>query len=235
MRRAWLRHGRRWVGLALFALCLVPPAALLVFGPGLESLRLERGWAWAWELPGPLPWFLLGLYPLSGLLVMADLPALWRWRRAACVAIALGAVLLLGFGLLCAGIHAKPRISWQRRIAHLEDPGVFEKAAIVAHGRLELAAWLWAVPHGGGSWKRVSEPWGYPPCTWPLEVRKADGAPRYLLVDSEGRASALLDLSRTPTWSDPGWRVDRQLPRIEDLRREFGGDLSAVALWEDWD
>jgi hypothetical protein len=211
---------------------MLPPAVLL-FDPGFESLRLARGWAWVWEMPGPLPWCFLGFYPVAAALVLPDLPALWRWRQAACITIAAGALLLWGFGLLLAGASVYASRYEQRRIVHLEDPGVYERAAIVAHGHSSLHAWLWAKPRGGGSWQRVSEPLDYPPCTWPLEVRKAEGKSRYLLVDSEGRASALLDLSRTPFRPYDDWQVDGQLPPIEDLRREFGEDLTALA--DDWE
>jgi hypothetical protein len=53
-------------------------------------------------------------------------------------------------------------------------------------------------------------------------VRKAEQTARYLVVDSEGRASALLDLTGGMATE---WAVLSDLPPVATLQLEFGGGI----------
>jgi len=192
------------------------------FGVHVDSLRFRPGWAWTWELPGIMPWLPFVLYPLAAILVLMWFSRnVWPRSRLGCAFFGVAGLLLLTVGFLISAAYAYERLRLERRIVHLEEPGVYEAAAVVAYGRWELAAELWARKPHVMNWERISES-HYPPCIWPFELRQARQAARYLVVDSEVRASALFDFTDTP----PHWR---NLPSLQDLRTEFGQDLTEVA------
>ena len=224
-----------WTGLFLLALCLVVPVYLYAAGPVGWNLRFVRGLSWTWELPGPLPYVVILLYPSAALLLLPDLSALGRRHKLLVGALVLTGVPVLGFAGLIGGGFVAVRLqsNLDYRIVHLEDPGFYERAVIEASGRTQLSAGLWAVRPKGDGFEFVSEPYDYPPCDWPFEVRKSPHGPRYLIVDSGLRACAVLDLTEECRHFMDYWQVLHWLPPFEELRREFGEDISAPEWWED--
>jgi hypothetical protein len=108
------------------------------------------------------------------------------------------------------------------RFVQLVDPGVYERAVIEARGQGELYVDLWVVRPGSDEFELIMRGC---PCDWPFEVRQSPRGPRYLIVDARLRAGSLLDLSTdTPSV--------RENPSIEELRSEFGEDITAIATWD---
>ena len=214
------RRIRRRIGLVLLGLCFAVPGWFIVSGPRVWNLRLEPWLSWTWELPGPLLYVVILLYPAAVLVFLPEIFDALRRGRALPVLMGLG----VG-GLLClAGMMSAAVIirysSKGLRIVQLEDPGVYERAVIQASGCKEsLYVFLWLVPGGGDEFELIASGcW----CDWPFEVRQSPHGPRYLIVDAGLRAGTLVDLStETP--------IVREKPDIEELRSEFGEDITAIA------
>ena len=226
------RRFRRRSGLALLALCLAFPVYYLL---ALQmKWFLVRGLAWSWELPSPLPWVLFLVYPVAVFLLLPDYAALRKRSKALArvVLVVAGPVLVIG-GLLSGVIAVGSLLTGGGRIIHLEDPGVYVRAVIWAMGNTDLDADLWVVRREEGWFERWSEV-GYDAyCDWPFEVRKSPGRPRYLVVDSRLRVTALLDLTVVDTGPEAHWRSRWSFQPLEELRREFGEDLSELAKRDD--
>jgi hypothetical protein len=204
---------RRRIGLVLL-LVPVPVIVVLLIVRVTTGLQLELGIVvHRW----------LGLPTLAATLAGSVLlapeawttrPRPWRWRIAGAFArlVSGGALVAIAAWLIYLRGHGY-------RLIELEDPGPFERAVLQATGCEELNDTLWAREPGARRMEPLPGPREYALCRWPIEVRRSPGRARYLVVDSERRAVRLVDL-------DAGGYVP--LAGVEELRAEFGSDLTSV-------
>jgi hypothetical protein len=211
---------RRRIGIVLLGLCFAIPGWFIVSGPRVWNLRLEPGLSWTWELPGSHPYIVLLLYPGAVLAFLPEVLDPFRRNRAfRALLVMVGGALLCLAGMMSAGVVIR-FASKGLQIVQLEDPGVYERAVIQASGHHEgLYVSLWLVPGGSDEFELIDAGcWG----DWPFEVRQSPHGPRYLIVDAHLRAGTFMDLSTDPP-------IVRDKPDIEELRSEFGEDITAIA------
>jgi hypothetical protein len=226
-QRASSRPGRirRRIGLVLLGLSYLVPVWFVLSGPAVWNLRLEPWLSWTWELPGPLAYLVIALYPATVLVFLPEILDTLRRGRLIPVLVGLTAGGLLCLAGLLSAMVLERTLGRDVRFVQLEEPGVFERAVLHAEsmGRDRLYVNLWVVRRGGDEFEVIMAGCR---CERPFEVRTSPRGPRYLVVDARLRAGTLLDLSMDPS-------VVREKPSLEELRREFGEDITAIARWDE--
>jgi len=204
---------RRVLGTIFLLLPLLLGVAHVIFRRQWMELGLVEGWEWIRESPAGYGLAVLAVLVTGAALLFPD-------ARRSPIAALLLALPVVGLPLLLwsAIVLASFFVSHDRRVVRFPDPGRFEAAVAVARGARELAGDVYVRHRPGGP----MEPWrdlGYLRCTWPFEVHRSPHRPRYLFVDSEGRAVTVVDLGEDPS----------EEMEVRALQEEFGVRLAGLS------
>jgi hypothetical protein len=218
---------RTGIGLGLALLSLAALAAQIAFRDEIFWLRFEEGCEWVYERLY-LIWTVAALFLLDGLVCLA--PVAYRALRARRLLLSVGSLFLLApiaLGLLLTGTIAGMGfvLEGRNQVLHLEGPRPYDKAVILT-GSWMSDYQLWALEPGGDRMEeRGMGPEPLRRVSWPVSLRKAEGRPLYLVVDSESMAVTFVDL----TW-DRGTDPPDPLSTLEEVRAVFGSDVGGL-LW----
>jgi hypothetical protein len=150
-------------------------------------------------------------------------PAGFGVARLAWIAVLTGAWLVGGLLAGAAFVGHPVIMGWEMEVGRLENSGRYSGAFLVCYGKQEARIRLHVRDAANGNWSLV-EPGDYPSCAWPIEVRESGRGGRYLIVDSDAAAVALVDLEQGTILIGliPGF------PDLESLREDFGQDIRKV-------